>query len=427
MNEAFIVKLKNIRAHSNADRLKVATVFENNVIVDINSNENDLYIYFPSDLQLGEEFCNINNLVRRKDENGNDCGGYLDPVKRYIRPLKLRGEISDGLIMPLSSVSTFGNISLLKEGDSLNIFNGHSICNKYIPAAKNGNVGVNQPKVKKAKKVELPFFPQHIDTPQLKYCPNLFKENDLIILTEKCHGTSARIGNTVVKREVKTWLQKLLNRKGTMQSKYELMSGTRRVDLTNMTAKDGFYGDNSFRVKWHSFFDGKLQKGEMVYGEIVGATGPNSLIMPAGNNKTVKDKELVKLYGDKTIYSYGCDIEKGENRFFIYRMTKTDEDGNIIEYPFDLLKLRAEQMGAEVVPEFERFLFTTQEDLVERVNKYLNGCSIIDSRHTREGVVIRANNYNGFKVAKIKSWYFSVLEGLIKEEATEADMEESQE
>ena len=93
----YIVKIEHLRPHTNADRLQIATIFGNDVIVDLNVAIGDIGVYFPSDLQLSKEFCEINDLVRRKDENGNPCGGYLDPNKRNIRPIKLRGEKSDGI------------------------------------------------------------------------------------------------------------------------------------------------------------------------------------------------------------------------------------------------------------------------------------------------------------------------------------------
>ena len=51
--------------------------------------EGDIGIYFPTDGKLGKEFAEVNDLVRRKDENGNDVGGYLDPEKRNIKAIKL--------------------------------------------------------------------------------------------------------------------------------------------------------------------------------------------------------------------------------------------------------------------------------------------------------------------------------------------------
>ena len=81
---AYITTISDIRKHSNADRLQCATVFGNNVIVDMSYNIGDKIIYFPVDGQLGKEFAEENNLIRKKDENGNNVGGYLDPEKRNI-------------------------------------------------------------------------------------------------------------------------------------------------------------------------------------------------------------------------------------------------------------------------------------------------------------------------------------------------------
>ena len=63
---AYITTIKNLRKHSNADRLQCTTIFGNNVIVDLSYQESQRVIFFPTDGQLGEEFANENNLVRKK-------------------------------------------------------------------------------------------------------------------------------------------------------------------------------------------------------------------------------------------------------------------------------------------------------------------------------------------------------------------------
>ena len=103
---AYITTIKELRKHSNADRLQCATIFGNNVIVDLSYKEGQRVIFFPTDGQLSVEFANDNNLVRKKDENGNNIGGYLDPEKRNITALKLRGEKSEGLVLPVEVLST---------------------------------------------------------------------------------------------------------------------------------------------------------------------------------------------------------------------------------------------------------------------------------------------------------------------------------
>ena len=105
-------------------------------------------------------------------------------------------------------------------------------------------------------------------------------------------------------------------------------------------------------------------------------------------------------------------------------MTYTTPEGYVIEYPWDLVQLRAEQMGFETVPELERFIYTTEDDFLNRIAKWLDTPSDLDSRHVREGVVVRALNSSHFKVAKEKSWSFKVLEGIIKDVAETPDLEE---
>ena len=49
---AFITRLKNVRSHPNADRLKMGECFGNTVIVSMEYEDNQLGVYFPSDGQL---------------------------------------------------------------------------------------------------------------------------------------------------------------------------------------------------------------------------------------------------------------------------------------------------------------------------------------------------------------------------------------
>lgn len=133
MYSAFITRIKNLRKHSNADRLMCGECFGNTVIVGLNTQPDELGVYFPVDGKVGIEYATKNDLIRRKDENGNSAGGYLDPEKRNIKALKLRGEKSDGLFMPLSSLADFTDISKLREGDTITVLNGVTICEKYIP------------------------------------------------------------------------------------------------------------------------------------------------------------------------------------------------------------------------------------------------------------------------------------------------------
>ncbi len=432
---AFIVKINELRKHSNADRLQIATIFSNDVIVDLNTQIGDIGIYFPIDLQLSEEYCKENDLVRRKDENGNPAGGYLDPEKRNIRAMKLRGEKSEGLFMPLASLAYTGETKF-EVGNKIDIVNGHEICRKYIPRGKSSvAAGKQGNKTRKHSVPVAPLFAEHADTEQLVYNMNAFKLGDQIEITLKMHGTSFRVAHLPVFQGYKrSLLDRLFHREGTPIYDWDYISGTRRCVLSSFDG--GFYGNNEFRKPVEDFFRGKLYKNETVYGEIVGYVNESQPIMPSVSNKKTNDKKFIKQYGEDTVFSYNC--EPGQSDFYVYRMTMTNEDGDVVEYTPDFMRYRCEQMGAKCVPVMWRGYLDEPDDwtgdnfnpgeFVKQIaEEYYDGPDPIGKTHVREGVVIRIVNRPKFCAYKHKNWYFKCIEGIIKNDATIPDMEEAEE
>ena len=445
----YIVKIEHLRPHTNADRLQIATIFGNDVIVDLNVTIGDIGVYFPSDLQLSKEFCEINDLVRRKDENGNPCGGYLDPDKRNIRPIKLRGEKSDGIYLPIKCLEyTQGR---LKIGDRIDVVNGHEICCKYIPVIKNKTSS----KTKKCNKVRkhtapvAPLFIEHADTEQLNYNLDAFKAGDQIEITLKMHGTSNRVAYVpVLKKFKRTLFDRILGREGKPIYEYDYISGTRRTVLDSFNGD--FYGSNAFRKQFEDRLRGKLYKGEEVYFEIVGFTDAGTPIIPIGDNNKV-GKDFVKQYGEKTVFSYGCapdDKNLPQSEMYVYRMTMTNEDGNVVEYSPDFMRYRCEQMGVKCVPVFAKatidcegvhiyapdnelygFVHETDNvgDTVKLVaEKYYDGPDPIGKTHVREGVVVRIVNRPKFCAYKHKNHNFKMLSGIIVENVADSNLEINQ-
>ena len=440
----FVVKVENLRKHSNADRLQIATFFGNDTIVSLDVKVGDTGIYFPTDGQLSERFCAVNDLVRRKDENGKPAGGYLDPDKRNIKALKLRGEKSDGLYLPITCLADFCTISELKVGDTIDTVNGELICQKYIPH-QNCTPGARGSKaVKKAKANIAPTFYEHIDTAQLAYNLNAFKPGDIVQLTLKMHGTSGRTGYLPLIHTKRTWIDKLFHRHGKDYMEYGYITGTRRVVLDGKRS-GGFYDSDDFRMAMAAKFENKLRRGEVVYYEIVGFQGPNGApIMSQVANSKVKDPEFTKQYGATTTFSYGCEQDstsvESEHEtgawhpcceVYVYRMTMVNEDGDVVEYSPTQIKERCEQIGVHTVMEFETFIIPDDVDageyVVRKVEQYFDGPDPIGKTHVREGVVARILNRSNFAVYKHKNFSFKVLEGIAKDEATAPDIEEAQE
>jgi tRNA-binding EMAP/Myf-like protein len=427
---AYIVKIKELRQHSNADRLQVATVFGNNVIVSLETKIDDMMCYFPTDGRLNVEYCRKNKLLREKDANGNNIGGYMDESKCNVTTIKLRGEKSDGLLLSISSLSEFTKVEDLKEGDTISVLNGIVICEKYIPRGSRNHRTTTSSKEKRKKKdnkISFPFFSEHSDTTQWAYNKHQFKYGDICYITLKMHGTSARTSLSL-KEERKIlpyWIHNILkNFKFKLKSKtsWDYVSGTRRVVLSDY--QGGYYGNDEFRKKWHDFFVGKLKKGEEAYYEILGYISEDKTIMPECSNAKTKDKEFIKKWGDTTRFTYGCEV--GQNDIYVYRMTMTNEDGDVVEYPTELVKLRCEQMGVKFVPIFDKFIFTTIEDLEERVEKFVDGEDPIGKTHIKEGIVIRVDNKEKFTAFKHKNTDFKILEGIIKTQDNVLDIEEEQ-
>ena len=474
MYNAYITRIKNMHKHPNADRLQIGECFGNAVIVSMEYEDNQLGVYFPSDGQLSVEFAEVNNLFRKKDENGNNIGGYMDPDKRNVTAIKLRGEKSDGLFLPLKSLESFGDITTLREGDRIDNFNGHEICCKYVPRKQNRRGHYSDGNKTRKKKVPVaPLFAEHADTEQLAYNLGAFKTGDEIEITLKMHGTSQRTGYLPVlvgykdtpMCELRNAWRKMWHDLFKVKTPFEeehngdpvydwgYVSGTRRTVLENF--EGGYYGINEFREAHSKFFEGKLNKGEEIFYEVVGFTHTGAPIMASGDNKKLNDKEFVKQYGQTTVFSYGCSstgtkelpmsetglpygavVDAPQSDIYVYRMTMTNEDGFTVEYTPDFMRYRCEQMGVKTVPVFAKFILhdydlemdtrTPGEIVKDAAEKYYDGPDPIGKTHIREGVVVRIINRPKLCAYKHKNWFFKALEGIVKVEAETPDIEEAE-
>lgn len=428
---AYITTIKGLRKHTNADRLQCVEVFGQNVIVDLNYYEGQKVVFFPSDGQLSLEYATDNNLVRVKDENGNNIGGYMDPEKRNVTAIRLRGEKSEGLVLPIETLSKYTDVSKLKDGDQITVLDGHEICQKYIPRGKRNNHPVETGSKKKKKKskesVSYPFFEEHKDTAQLAYNMSAFRPGDTIYITRKLHGASARTMKTVKITKKSNKLRRFLHMEPKITREVSVVSGSRRVVLKDMNANDGYYSDNGFRRKYHDLLKENLPEGFEVFYEIVGYVNETTPIMGSVSNKGVKEKEFVKKFGDTTTFSYGC--KPGESDMYVYRMTATTADGTVVELPWETVKVWCDKLGVKHVPDLEKFIYTTPEDLKERANKHLSNMPAdeIGKTHVAEGVVVRIDNRSTFTAYKDKVFEFKVIEGIAKDTSDVPDMEEAEE
>ena len=459
---AYVVQVKELRPHSNADRLQIATFFGSDTCVGLDVKIGDMGIYIPTDIQLSQEFCDANHLCR-KNKDGQPDTGYMDENKRNVKAIKLRGEKSDGIYLPLSCLENFVDITKLKIGDTI----GEPHVRKYIPRGTKTAQGPREGNRTRKHKISVaPLFAEHADTEQLVYHLGEFREGDLVEITLKIHGTSQRTGYLPVLQGYKRSLwDRIMRRPGTPIYDWGYVNGTRRTVLEGGWEDGGFYGSNEFRKQHAEQFYGKLHKGETVYYEVCGFTHTGTPIMASVPNSKYSDKEFRKQYGETTTFSYGC-VPDGKKTYYgnddmgafelplphpqsdcyVYRMTMTNEDGDVVEYTPDFMRYRCEQMGVKYVPVMWRGIIPNEPHVYPKFNELYADCIVspgeyikniaelfydgpdpIGKTHVREGVVARIINRPKFSAFKHKNFAFKVLEGIAKEDAEAPDMEEAEE
>lgn len=438
-NTAIITRLTNVRNHTNADRLQCATVLGNQIVVGIDSAEGDLGIYFDSNLQLSSEFALANDLIRRKDEDGKAAGGMFD-AKRKVKTQKFRGEISDGFWIPIDSLHFIQNKPELTEGFEFNEISGVPICNKYIIVTVNARGPSNTKKLRTAKTSIM--FKEHYDTEHFGKHLHEIRFDDKLIITEKLHGTSGRVGHVLAEKSM-SYIGKFISRFFPVeQNEWVYMNGTRRVVLDEHVGLQ--YHDPNIRESSFNLFKGNLHKGETVYFEIVGFETTGTPIMPRVDIKKLNDKEYTERFkqNGNTImtYTYGC--EENTSDVYVYRITNTNVDGHTVDLTWSDVKTRCSELGVNHVPELSYTTIgemiwrdkasggsgdirTAQEMIMAEVEFLSKGPSTIDASHIREGVCVRLDNYaKALKVYKHKSFEFKVLEGIVKDSGI-VDMEEN--
>lgn len=435
MYQCIIAEIDSVRAHTNADRLQVATVLGYNVIVNLSVQVGDIVLLFPDDGQLSEEYATANDLVAYNDKDGNRKGGYFQ-TNRKVTVCRLRGERSEAFVAPLSSLSFTGaDISKLRVGDEFHRMNDIPICNKYISTGtrkvKNSNKKKAQKECKFTKEFSRHlerFFPEHHDTAQFRLVSKSIQQGALITITIKLHGTSGRVAYIPVLRKLPWYkrLAKWLFFKDTILTKYTLVHGSRRVTLAPVSSKEldlavMFTEQLNYRQVCFKQFEGKLRKNEIVFFEIVGFEETGRPIMSSVDTGMLRDRKFTERYGLNMTFSYGC-ADK-ECKLFVYRMALINPDGLLEELSWNRVKARCKEMGVAHVTEVCTFIndetVVGGMDLTSYVEYLTNGVDPsepLDPSHISEGICIRVDHQNGHcNIYKNKNFAFKVLEGIIKD------------
>lgn len=412
---AKIVEMKNPQKHPNADKLQIWNVEGYDVITDLSRKEGDICVYFTPETCINHDILSKLNLYSTKELNMDpNQVGYIND-KRRVKAVKLRGIVSEGMVLPLSEILNVFNLDYDLSGNvglSFDTIDDILICEKYAPPQVFGGRQVTgDSKVKRPKVNEFLIpgqFNLHYGTSKLQ--DNIWKfnnPNDTVVITDKWHGTSAVFSNVLTKRRLSFW-EKIKKFFGSNVPivEYTPMYSSRTV-IKSIDGKynipDGGYYNSDIWGKVFADLKSILFKGYTLYGEIVGYTG---------------EKMIQKGY------HYGC--KPGEHKFRVYRITETQSDGSIYEYAFHEIEDFCKTHGLMTVPLFYRGTIKEFQDRINPNESFLNNlkavylekmCAYNDNKVPSEGICIR--NESDKIAYKLKSKLFLEKESKDLDTATE--------
>lgn len=405
---AVVTRVKSINTLENCDNVVGVPLFGFQAIVSKDTKIGDIGIVFPAETQLSEEFTSKNNLFRHSELNSDkEKAGYIEDNRR-VKAMKFRGHRSDSLFLPLSALEYTGiNIQELNEGDVFDEINGHEICKKYAPKRKTSS-RVEKNKHKVFTRVDEKFLPMHYDSDNYFRNQHAIKGNRRVVVTQKLHGTSVRIGNTIVKRRL-SLIERGLKKLGVkiQETEFDYVYGSRKVikDVNNPSHQH-FYDVDLWSTEGERIKD-SIPENFIVYGELIGWTPNNAPIQK----------------------NYTYNVPVGTCDLYIYRVAVVTNQGKLIDLSWDQVKEFCNDMGLKHVPELwvgMHKYFNVEDYMDKNYNEmgYKNAVKLSPDSPCDEGVCIRIDGIAPY-ILKAKSPAFFEHETKMLDAEVE-DIEESQ-
>lgn len=404
------MKLLKPIPHPNADRLEGFIINGNRVWYSKDLlKEGDTVIYFPIECQINPEILSNLNLFSDKTLNAdNTKSGYFGHQGR-VKAVKLRGEPSEGFIMTIDDFESAIHVRIdsLPVDVEFDTFGDMWICRKYEPApARNSGTG---PKAKKNPNsiIADEQFRFHYDTKKLSDNIGKIELDDIIVITNKMHGTSAVFANVLTKRKL-NWKERIAKWFGipVIDKEYNHVYSSRTVikyiEDKYHTSEEGYYSNDVWGKVYNDDVAWCLDPGISIYGEIVGYSSYDKMVQKG--------------------YDYG--ESAGSCQLYVYRITYTTPDGDVIEFSWDQIKQFCYKNLLKHVPELyhgtAKNWFNNNTDLVTSdiyqipstfflqslKDAYLEKqCDMCKNNVPAEGIVVRRES-RGIEAWKLKSFAF---------------------
>ena len=338
-----IVKLDTIQPHNGADRLELAIIAGWQVVVGKgNFLPGDCAVYVPVDSVLPVD---LELKLFPPDSK-------IKLKKSRIRSIKIRGQMSQGMLIKLDEVADKISAAV-QVGDDVAETLGIT---KYEPPEPEFG-GSKGTRGKQASKNQInPYFSKYTDIENIKWYNNLFQDGEQVYISEKLHGTSARYG--YVPRFYSGFLGKFkmaamsfLSRVG-LAKEQQFVFGSRNCQLHTGSNKSWYKEDVYSKILFQEKIQEKLGMNECIYGEIVG-------------------------HNIQKNYTYGC--KEGEHKFYAYDVKVDGRWLNAEEF----IEF-CDKRGFDRVPCLYIGPYSKAVELSHR-----DGDSTIGGQKIREGVVIK--------------------------------------
>lgn len=370
---ATIVRIKNIIPLEKCDNVVATTIFGFQAIVGKATQIGDAGIVFTTETQLSDAFAATNNLYRHAERNGNPTlKGYLEDNRR-VRAVKFRGHVSNALFLPLSALAFTGvNVDDLAEGDAFDQVGDIEICRKYIVPTR-GNIRAMPMQPKRICRVEKIHMPEHIDTANyFRNDRNIDPEAEIYV-TQKLHGTSVRIGHTIVRRKL-SLRDRIAQFLGvTVQTtEHDYVFGSRKVikDINNPNQQH--YYETDIWTTEGKKLEGLVPENYLVFAELIGWTAEGCAIQA----------------------DYTYNLPTGDCRLYVYRVAFLNHKGLVVDLSWDQVKEFCAQRGLRHVPELWRGKhknFKAADWLDKKFHLEHPHAVAVDKQSIDEGVCIRVD------------------------------------
>lgn len=367
---AIVVEIKTIVPLDNCDNVVHAIIMGNKIVTSKETKIGDIGLFFPVEVELSKEYLMSNSLYNKPELNADSTKkGFFD-LNGRVRCQKFRGNASEGLFMPISSLNFMGiDVSELSLGDSFDELNGTSICKKYVINKRIlGIAGTKKSRDPKVSKIIDNQFKFHADTEQLFRNMHRINPDDIISITYKIHGTSFIASHILCKKPL-AWYDKVFKflRLNIVDTCYDYVWSSRKVvknaDL-NPNANH-FYDVDIWGIA-HKEVQEFLQEGMTIYGEIAGYTPTGGAI--------------------QGLFDYGC--KPNEHKNYVYRVTYTNTKGKVFEFSAKQVQNFCAENGLNAVPQlFYGYAKDFYDEFVldQSETKVLGEVSNIDIDFWRDG------------------------------------------